>query len=243
MQIAILLYDGMTVLDAIGPYEVLQSVPGTEVCFVASTRGEKRADFKRLGLVADYTLADVPHPDILVVPGTPFPQAVTGDPAVLEWIRAVHETTIWTTSVCTGALGLGAAGLLQGKRATTHWLALDALAEFGATPVEERSRDADLTAGRVSGTTWLALVGEQARRPRGQLIIEYDPQPPYDAGDAQGAGGPRLGATRTVRQPDVNRRPACRDAGDQASPPSEAARGLTAARYKPRPTSAPPARW
>lgn len=102
MQVAILLYDGMTVLDAIGPYEVLQSVPGVDICFVATTRGEKRADFKRLGLVADYALAEVPHPDILVVPGTPFPQAVIGDPAVLDWIRTAHETATWTTSVCSG---------------------------------------------------------------------------------------------------------------------------------------------
>jgi transcriptional regulator GlxA family with amidase domain len=203
MQIAILLYDGMTVLDAIGPYEVLQSVPGTEVCFVASTRGEKRSDFKRLGLIADHALTDVPHPDILVVPGTPFPQAVTGDPAVLEWIRAVHETTIWTTSVCTGALGLGAAGLLQGKRATTHWLALDALAEFGATPVEERVvRDGKIwTAAGVSAgiDMALALAGEQfgpdAAR-AAQLIIEYDPQPPYDAGSTRKAPAAIVAALR-----------------------------------------------
>jgi putative intracellular protease/amidase len=157
LQIAILLYDGMTVLDAIGPYEVLQSVPGVEVSFVAHEKGEKRSDFKRLGLVADYTLADVPHPDILVVPGTPFPQAVTGDPVVLGWIRAAHETTTWTTSVCTGALGLGAAGLLNGKRATTHWLALDALAQFGAIPVEERVvRDGKIWTGRacLPASTW-----------------------------------------------------------------------------------------
>jgi transcriptional regulator GlxA family with amidase domain len=203
MQIAILLYDGMTVLDAIGPYEVLQSVPGVEVCFVASARGEKRADFKRLGLVADYTLAEVPHPDVLVVPGTPFPQAVTGDPAVLEWIRTAHETTTWTTSVCTGALGLGAAGLLQGKRATTHWLALEALAQFGATPVEERVvRDGKIwtAAGVSSGIDMaLALVGEQfgaAAAQAAQLIIEYDPQPPYDAGSTRKAPATIVAALR-----------------------------------------------
>ena len=203
MQIAILLYDGMTVLDAIGPYEVLQSVPGVEVCFVAGTRGEKRADFKRLGLVADYTLAEVPHPDVLVVPGTPFPQAVTGDAAVLEWIRAVHQTTTWTTSVCTGALGLGAAGLLQGKRATTHWLALEALAQFGATPVEERVvRDGKIwtAAGVSSGIDMaLALVGEQfgaAAAQTAQLIIEYDPQPPYDTGSTRKAPAAMVAALR-----------------------------------------------
>lgn len=189
MQTAILLYDGMTVLDAIGPYEVLQSVPDVEVCFVARERGEKRADFRRLGLVADYRLEDVPHPDMLLIPGTPFPAAVTGDGAVLDWIRAAHETSTWTTSVCTGALGLGAAGLLNGKRATTHWLALDALKEFGATPVGERVvRDGKLwtAAGVSSGIDMaLALVGEQfgaEAAQAAQLIIEYDPQPPFDAG-------------------------------------------------------------
>jgi transcriptional regulator GlxA family with amidase domain len=203
MQTAILLYDGMTVLDAIGPYEVLQSVPGVEVCFVARERGEKRADFKRLGLTADYTLADVPRPDILLVPGTPFPQAVTGDPEVLEWIRAVHATTTWTTSVCTGALVLAAAGVLAGKRATTHWLALGALSQFGATPVTERVvRDGKIwTAAGVSAgiDMALALVGEQfgaAAAQTAQLIIEYDPQPPFDAGSPDKAPAPIVAALR-----------------------------------------------
>jgi transcriptional regulator GlxA family with amidase domain len=203
MQTAILLYDGMTVLDAIGPYEVLQGVPGVEVCFVARERGEKRADFKRLGLVADYTLDEVPRPDILVVPGTPFPQAVTGDPAVLEWIRQAHATSTWTTSVCTGALGLGAAGVLAGKRATTHWLALEALAEFGATPSRERVvRDGKIwTAAGVSAgiDMALALVGEQFgadAAQAAQLIIEYDPQPPFDAGSPDKAPAQIVAALR-----------------------------------------------
>lgn len=203
MQAAILLFDGMTVLDAIGPYEVFQSVPGIEVCFVANGRGEKRADFKRLGLVADHALEDLTRPDLVLVPGTPFPQAVTGDPAVLEWLRAVHETTVWTTSVCTGALGLAAAGLLQGKRATTHWLALEALRQFGATPVAERVvRDGKIwtAAGVSSGIDMaLTLVGEQfgdAAAQTAQLIIEYDPAPPYDAGSPAKAPAPIVAALR-----------------------------------------------
>lgn len=194
MQAAVLLYDGMTVLDAIGPYEVLQAVPDVEICFVARERGEKRADFRRLGLIADYALDDIATPDIVIVPGTPFAQAVTGDPAVLDWLRAVHETTTWTTSVCTGALGLGAAGLLKGKRATTHWLALDALREFGATPVKERVvRDGKIwTAAGVSAgiDMALALVAEQfgvEAAQTAQLINEYDPQPPFNAGSASKA--------------------------------------------------------
>jgi len=194
MQAAILLYDGVTVLDAIGPYEVLQCVPGLEVCFVAHGRGEKRADFKRLGLVADYDLADVSRPDIVLVPGTPFPQSLVGDPAVLEWLRAVHATSTWTTSVCTGAMGLAAAGILAGKRATTHWLAIDALTQFGAIPVKERVvRDGKIwtAAGVSSGIDMaLALVGEQfgadAAR-TAQLVIEYDPQPPFDSGSPEKA--------------------------------------------------------
>lgn len=135
LQVAILLYDGVTALDAIGPYEVLQSpMLGIDVRFVAREKGMKRIDFGRLGLMADYTLDETPGPDILLVPGTPYPHMVMGDQQVLEWIAQVHKTTKWTTSVCTGALGLAAAEVLQGLKATTHWLALDALKQFGAIP-------------------------------------------------------------------------------------------------------------
>jgi putative intracellular protease/amidase len=138
MQLAILLYDGVTALDAIGPYEVLQTPGlGIDVRFVAREKGMKRTDFGRLGLMADYTLEETPRPDILLVPGTAYLQAVMGDPVVLEWIAQVHQTTKWTTSVCTGALGLAAAGVLQGLEATTHWLALDVLKQFGAIPMKE----------------------------------------------------------------------------------------------------------
>src|SRR5512139_2339969 len=139
LQVAILLYDGMTALDAIGPYEVLQAPTlGTDVRFVARERGVKRTDFGSLRLRVDYTLDETTSPDILVVRGTAFPQAVMGDPLVLEWIAQVHRMTKWTTSVCTGALGLAAAGVLQGLKATTHWLALDVLKQFGAIPTKER---------------------------------------------------------------------------------------------------------
>ena len=190
LQVAILLYDGMTALDAIGPYEVLQSPTlGTDVRFVAREKGVKRTDFGRLRLTADYTLDETTNPDILVVPGTAFPQAVMGDQLVLEWIAQVHRTTKWTTSVCTGALGLAAAGVLQGLKATTHWLAFDVLKQFGAVPTRERVvRDGKvLTAAGVSSGIDMALTlvaeefGPDAAQLT-QLLIEYDPQPPFDAG-------------------------------------------------------------
>lgn len=190
MQLAIVLYDGVTALDAIGPYEVFQAPGlGIDVRFVAREKGMKRTDFGRLGLQADYTLDEVPTPDILLVPGTPFPQAVMDDPLVLEWIAQVHQSTKWTTSVCTGALGLGAAGVLQGLKATTHWLAHDALKQFGAIPTKARVvRDGKVvTAAGVSSGIDMALTliaeefGETAAQGV-QLLIEYDPQPPFDAG-------------------------------------------------------------
>lgn len=190
LQVAILLYDGMTALDAIGPYEVLQA-PGlkTDVRFVAREKGVKRTDFGKLRLTADYSLDETPCPDILLVPGTPYPHAVLGDPTVIEWIAQAHKTTKWTTSVCTGALALAAAGVLQGLKATTHWLAHDMLKQFGATPIRERVvRDGKVftAAGVSSGIDMaLTLVAEEFGTEAAQLtqlLIEYDPQPPFNAG-------------------------------------------------------------
>lgn len=190
LQVAILLYDGMTALDAIGPYEVLQA-PGlkTDVRFVATERGVKRTDFGKLRLTADYSLEETPRPDILLIPGTPYPQAVMGDPKVIEWITQAHKTTKWTTSVCTGALALAAAGVLRGLQATTHWLALDALKQFGAIPRNERvvRQGKIFTAAGVSSGIDMALTlvaeefGVEAAQLT-QLLIEYDPQPPFNAG-------------------------------------------------------------
>lgn len=204
MQVAILLFDGVTALDAIGPYEVLQApMLGTEVRFVARERGMKRTDFGRLGLMADYSLDDTSRPDILLVPGTPNIQAVMGDQQVLAWIAQVHKTTRWTTSVCTGALGLAAAGVLRGLKATTHWLALDALKQFGATPTKERvvRQGKVFTAAGVSSGIDMALtlVGEEfgaAAAQSVQLMIEYDPQPPFDTGSPDKAPAAVVSALR-----------------------------------------------
>lgn len=195
LQVAILLYDGMTALDAIGPYEVLQA-PGlkTDVRFVATERGIKRTDFGKLRLTADYSLEQTPRPDILLIPGTPYPEAVMGDPQVIEWITQAHKTTKWTTSVCTGALALAAAGVLQGLQATTHWLALDVLKQLGAIPTKKRVvRDGKVfTAAGVSSGIDMAitLVAEEFGTNAAQLtqlLIEYDPQPPFNAGSPEKA--------------------------------------------------------
>ena len=138
MQIAILLFDRFTVLDAIGPYQVLSGLPGAEVSFVAEHPGPIGDEVGSLVLSAPAGLPDVPHPDIVVVPGGPGQDGQMQDGAVHEWLRAADQTSAWTTSVCTGSLILAAAGLLAGRRATTHWLALDELGGFGATPVSER---------------------------------------------------------------------------------------------------------
>src|SRR5215813_6738587 len=131
MDIAILIFDGMTALDAVGPYDVLSNLPDTKVSFVGETKGIKRtSQDSPLGLSADFSIADVTRADILLVPGGFGEEQVRAKPAMLEWVRAMHANTKWTTSVCTGALILGAAGLLKGLEATTHWAALPQLANF-----------------------------------------------------------------------------------------------------------------
>jgi putative intracellular protease/amidase len=194
VQIAILLFEGITALDAIGPYEVLRNVPGWEVTFVADEPGAKRTDSKATALVADTGIDDVGEPDVVLVPGGFGTRALLDDKRILGWLRDVDEQTKWTTSVCTGSLVLGAAGLLEGKRATSHWLYLDAIAKYGADATSERVvRDGKLwtAAGVSSGIDLaLAMVGEEVGPELAQavqLAIEYDPQPPFDAGSPQKA--------------------------------------------------------
>lgn len=134
MQIAIVLFDRFTALDAVGPYETLGRLPGAEVVFVAEQTGPVRTDTGKLALTADKTLAEVEHPDIVVVPGGPGQTPQMENRALLDWLRTADATSTWTTSVCTGSLLLAAAGLLDGRRATSHWLALDFLKQFGAEP-------------------------------------------------------------------------------------------------------------
>jgi transcriptional regulator GlxA family with amidase domain len=189
MDIAILIYDRFTALDAVGPYEVLSRLPGATVTFVAEQPGPKRTDTGGLALSADASLREHAHPDVVLVPGGPGEVAVRAGQPALEWLRAANETSTWTTSVCTGSLILAAAGLLEGRRATSHWLALEELGRLGAVPTSERVVfDGKLvTAAGVSAGIDMALAlaariaGEQLAQAI-QLEIEYDPQPPFDAG-------------------------------------------------------------
>ena len=190
MQIAIGLYPGFTALDAIGPYQVFTNLPDVDVVVCAARTGDLADDNGLLHFDIAHTFDDVRAPDVLLVPGGLVTRKLArdGDP-IVDWIRAAHPHTTYTTSVCTGALLLGAAGVLDGLRATTHWIAYEALRSYGAEPTEERVVDAGkvLTAAGVSAGIDLALtlVGRIAGPEVAQAIqlgIEYDPQPPFDAG-------------------------------------------------------------
>jgi len=204
MDIVIPIYDDFTALDAVGPYEVL-SRTGGRVRFVGRTAGPVRTDNGMLTVLAEATLAEATAPDVVVVPGGVGTRALTEDPAWLDWLRTVHASTTWTTSVCTGSLLLGAAGLLEGLRATSHWLELEALRDYGAQPTSRRvvEQGKVITAAGVSAGIDMALTlaariaGDDAARAI-QLGIEYDPQPPFDAGSVEKAGPALADAIRTA---------------------------------------------
>ncbi len=204
MEITFLLFDGITPLDAIGPFEVLGRLPGAEVKLVGKKAGEYRTRGQSLAMIADYALSDVPAPDILVVPGGAGADATAEDKDVTDWVARVHETTTWTTSVCTGALILGAAGVLKGLRATTHWRAMDDLAAFGAQPTTQRvvRQGKVITAAGVSSGIDMALTlaaeiaGEEVAKAI-QLGIEYAPEPPFDAGKFADAPLDRIDMVRS----------------------------------------------
>ena len=194
MQVAYLIYDRFTALDITGPHDVLNSVPGTESVFVAEEAGPVRNESDTLSLVADAAIADVRSPDVVVVPGGFGTRALLDHEPLLDWLRQAHETTTWTTSVCTGSLLLAAAGLLDGVPATTHWLARDLLGELGAKPVRDRvvQHGKIMTAAGVSSGIDMALRlvqvlhGDEVAQAV-QLGIEYDPEPPLDAGSPEKA--------------------------------------------------------
>jgi transcriptional regulator GlxA family with amidase domain len=188
MEIAIPLYDRFTALDAVGPYEVLWRLPGARVRWVGAEARPYATD-RGLQLIAEATLDDVPSPDVLVVPGGTGTRDALGDERLVEWIRAADATSTWTTSVCTGALLLGAAGILDGLRATTHWAYMDDLAGYGAEATSDRvvrQGKVITSAGVSSGIDMaLTLAAEIAGPDVAQAIqlrIEYDPAPPFDTG-------------------------------------------------------------
>ncbi len=205
MDIAIPLFDRMTALDAIGPYEVLSRVPGARVRFLATQPGPIATETRMLRLMADDSLDDVPAPDIIVVPGGIGTRALVADDHLISWVQRAHETSTWTTSVCTGSLVLAAAGILDGLEATTHWTARDALGDLGATPVTRRvvRQGKIITAAGVSAGIDMALtLAAEIAGPKIaqaiQLGIEYDPQPPFDCGSVDKAPAEIVAIVRGV---------------------------------------------
>jgi transcriptional regulator GlxA family with amidase domain len=212
MDIAIVLYDNFTALDAIGPYEVLSRLRDTRVTFVAERAGPVAADTGMLSVLAETALDDLTHPDIVLVPGGPGQEQQLDNEPVLDWLRAADAAASWVTSVCTGSLILAAAGLLAGRRATSHWLALERLADYQAQPVSERVviDGKYITCAGVSAGIDMALglagrIGGQGMAQSIQLMIEYDPQPPYQAGSPRTAPpdvvrGMRLGSRHSASE-------------------------------------------
>lgn len=200
-----LFYDGMAALDAVGPYEVLRNVPGWEIRTVAPAAGEVRDERGSLALVADHALAEVTAADVVLVPGGAGNRPLLADETLLGWLREIDRTTRWTTSVCTGSLLLGAAGLLEGKRATTNWLELDALRDYGAEAIGGRFVEdgKTITAAGVTAGIDMALhlvareVGPEVAQAV-QLGIEYDPDPPFDSGSPDKAPAEIVELVRTV---------------------------------------------
>jgi putative intracellular protease/amidase len=203
MDIAILIYPRFTALDAIGPYEVLSRLPDAKVTFVAEHASPQRTDTTQLAVLADATIGELPHPDIVLVPGGPGQAALMQDGPVHEWLRTAHETSTWTTSVCTGSLILAAAGLLDGKRATSNWQAIEQLRSLGADAVEERvvfdgklATAAGVTAGLDMALQLAARIGGDQLAQAIQLGLEYDPEPPFDAGSPHKAPAEIVEAVR-----------------------------------------------
>ncbi len=203
MRITILLFDRMAALDAVGPYEVLRYSENAEVVFTGKEKGEVRAGQGTLGLIADAALSDVRETDVVLVPGGPGQVDLMTDDEVLSWLREIDKTSTWTTSVCTGSLVLAAAGLLKGRKATTHWLAQDQLPAFGVEPVAERVvfdgkyvTAAGVSAGIDMALTLVDRVAGNVAAQTIQLGLEYDPRPPYDAGSPAKAPSPMVASMR-----------------------------------------------
>lgn len=205
MKVAIPLYDRFTALDAVGPYEVIQRIPGAEITWLAHEAGLVGTDTGQLQLHADAAFEELPDPDILIVPGGTGTDDFLDDERLVGWIRQAHETSQWTTSVCTGSLLLGAAGVLDGLEATTHWLDMDALERYGVRRTGRRvvEQGKVITAAGVSSGIDMALVlaakiGGPELAQAIQLGIEYDPQPPFDSGSVEKASPEIVELVRAV---------------------------------------------
>jgi transcriptional regulator GlxA family with amidase domain len=205
VQIAFALFPAFTALDVVGPFNVLAYGPDAQPVFVAETLEPLTADVGVLRLAPTATFVECPSPDVVVVPGGPGSRRIESMTTLVEWLRAVHPGTRYTTSVCTGAFALGAAGILGGRRATTHWASHERLVDHGAIPVAERVvvDGRVVTGAGVSAGIDMALVlagklwGDDVARCI-QLGNEYDPQPPYDAGSPRTAPAHVVEATRLV---------------------------------------------
>ena len=206
MKVVIYLYNGITMLDAIGPYEVLRNMEGAEIVFVGETKGEMKADSGFTGIHANQSIDEVKEADILLIPGSTIGfMNEMNKQKVLQWIKEVDRTTKWTVSVCTGSLILAAAGLLNGLKATSHWRAVQLLGEYGAIPTRERvvEQGKYITAAGVSAGIDMALqlanhiVGEEATKAI-QLMLEYDPMPMFHSGNF-------LTADETIRKISENK--------------------------------------
>jgi putative intracellular protease/amidase len=195
MRIAIGIYDEFTSLDVMGPFQVLSGLPNADVTFVAEKAGPVSDESGFLTVTAQASFDDLPKPDILLVGGGIITGTLVPHHPIVQWIKHAHPTTTWTTSVCTGSLLLAGAGVLKGVEATTHWGALDQLAALGAIPLRERvvRRGKIITGAGVSAGIDMALTlaasvaGEDYARTL-QLMMEYDPAPPFDAGSPDKAG-------------------------------------------------------
>jgi putative intracellular protease/amidase len=205
MQIVIPLYDRFTALDAVGPYEVLSRVPGARVTFAGVEARPYTTDTGMLTISADAALADLPSPEVFVVPGGPGSTDATEDEALIAWIRTAHETSEWTTSVCTGSELLGAAGLLDGLEATTYWADMEMLERYGAVPTEKRVVEqgkivtaAGVSSGIDMALTLVARMTHEEVAKAIQLGIEYDPEPPFDSGSTRTASADTIALVRAT---------------------------------------------
>ena len=194
MLIAVTLFDRFTALDAVGPFQVLVGLPGAKTVFLAERPGAVTDESRALTLHAEASFADVPHPDIVLVPGGPGQANQMDGSALRDWLIAADQTSTWTTSVCTGSLILAGAGLLDGRQATTNWLAMDELARLGAKPRRERyvfdgkyATAAGVSAGIDMALALAGRIGGDELAQRLQLGIEYDPRPPHNAGSPASA--------------------------------------------------------